>query len=632
MTSSRTLLSALLILAAPALAENTSKWKVLPPRGERTQLPDRFGDAESTVSPGDDWPQDNQFRWMHWETEIPAAIESNGKKQSVAGKPVGLQFNCGDGGEVYVNGELHSRYDNDHPALVLVAEKARPGTPVHFAAQVYGRVQGGDKFDEATWTLIDPQRALEPVRITVDGGKATGQVPDGLIGLSQGGGLADYEDDTAAKLVEGGFRWFRMDNILTNVLKKNDAGDFVYDWSDFDRRLDFIVKKMRADPILAVSYMPIVLDAVDNHDRQSAPNDYGVWEDMCYRAASRAVERGVRVPYWEVWNEVNTGWLKPGPQDTGKEVFRKIYQQAVGREDVDLETVRRFEAYCKLYEATVRGVKRADGDAKIGGPALASGPFEQSEYGYCANGRGFARGLMIWCMHRGLPLDFVSWHEYFHPADVIAKQADTFRAYLEDFPRLKKTVGSYMLTEWNEAWWINRPQDHELGAAYCADCVVRAFVPHGIDRPCFFYVKQGDMNFRGDWSLLMAGNTPKASYNMAKIFNSLSGRYLELDGADDDVCGLAAWDASKGRLAIALVNFRYRHALERDVQLKVTSLPRELRDGTYREYTIDATHSNVWHDVKRAELEQTGSGSIPNKDFDLHMKANSIVLIELSGK
>ena len=26
---------------------------------------------------------------------------------------------CGDGGEVYVAGELQSRYDNDHPALVL---------------------------------------------------------------------------------------------------------------------------------------------------------------------------------------------------------------------------------------------------------------------------------------------------------------------------------------------------------------------------------------------------------------------------------------------------------------------------------------------------------------------------------
>ena len=45
-------------------------------------------------------------------------------------------------------------------------------------------------------------------------------MPDGLIGLSQGGGMSDYEDATAAKIKEGGFKWFRMDNVLTGALKK----------------------------------------------------------------------------------------------------------------------------------------------------------------------------------------------------------------------------------------------------------------------------------------------------------------------------------------------------------------------------------------------------------------------------
>ena len=75
--------------------------------------------------------------------------------------------------------------------------------------------------------------------------------------------------------------------------------------------------------------------------------------------------------FWEVWNEVNTGWLKPGPQDTGAEPFAKLYKKAVGSESIDQEAVRRFEAYCKLYRATASGVRRADPDAKIGGPALA---------------------------------------------------------------------------------------------------------------------------------------------------------------------------------------------------------------------------------------------------------------------
>ncbi|HPZ99037.1 MAG TPA: hypothetical protein PLT93_12935, partial [Phycisphaerae bacterium] len=112
-----------LLVAAPAMAE----WKVLPPTGERSGLPQSIpGDAQ-TIRPGDSWPQDNQFRWLIGELKIPAEIDN----QSTAGKPVGIRINCGDGGEVFLNGRFQSRYDNDHPALVLVAEKAVPGTPVH---------------------------------------------------------------------------------------------------------------------------------------------------------------------------------------------------------------------------------------------------------------------------------------------------------------------------------------------------------------------------------------------------------------------------------------------------------------------------------------------------------------------
>jgi len=248
--------------------------------------------------------------------------------------------------------------------------------------------------------------------------------------------MADYEDATAAKLKEGGFKWFRTDNVLTNSLKKDEQGKFVYDWGDFDKRVDFIYKT-GADPILAASYMPQVIDAVPNNDRQSAPRDYAIWEKLCYEAARHSLERGKRVPYWEVWNESNTGWIKPGPQDLGAEEFRQLYREALGKDESDPDIVRRFEAYGKLYRATARGVLRADPQAKIGGPALASGPFENSERGHCQHGKGFARGLMLWCMRENLPLDFVSWHEYFQSADVIAAEADAFRGYLRAFPRLE---------------------------------------------------------------------------------------------------------------------------------------------------------------------------------------------------
>jgi hypothetical protein len=615
-----------------------ANWQVVVAGDQRQTRPPRKLSNATAIKPGDRWPGDNKFRWLVGELEIPATIG----KASATGQVVGLQISVGDGGEVWMNNELQCRFDNDHPSLVVVSTNAVPGAKVRIEVQVYGKVQGGDRFDQANWVIIDAKRALQPLVVNVDPTRELGPVPNGLVGLSQGGGVSDYEDATADKLKQGGFKWFRMDNVFTGALKKNkETGELTNDWRDFDKRLDFI-RRIGAEAIMCVSYMPQVLDAVPNHERQSAPRDYAAWEELCFQAARRAIERGVRVPFWEVWNEVNTGWLKPGPDDTGAPEFKKLYEQAMGAEQTNVTTIRRFEAYCKLYRATARGVLRADPAAKIGGPALASGPMERSkECGHCANGQGFAKGLMLWCAQEKLPLDFVSWHEYFQPPEKIVKEAEAFRSYLKEFPDLQQRVRSFMITEWNEAWWPDRPQDHEVGAAWCANSITRAFIPARIDRPCFFYVKQGDMNFRGDYSLLMQGNTPKASYNVCRIFNGLSGNWIWIGGTnaatgsfDGDISGVAAWDAQRARLSIVLVNFRDRYALRRHVRLQIPGLPRPLHAARWQEWTVDATHGNVWHDRAQAELAQSDSGTVKNGTlaWERSLAPNSVTWIEISGR
>ena len=84
------------------------------------------------------------------------------------------------------------------------------------------------------------------------------------------------------------------------------------------------------------------------------------------------------------------------------------------------------------------------------------------------------RGLILYCARENLPLDFVSWHEYFQEASMIAEEARAFRGYLADQPRLAKSVRSFMITEWNEAWWADRPHDHELARPGAQDGIVRA--------------------------------------------------------------------------------------------------------------------------------------------------------------
>ncbi len=612
------------VLALPVVA--AAEWKLLPETDQRTAWPDAVPADAKLIQPGKDAAIGTKFRWAIGELTIPESIDGTPTR----GRTIAMKINGGDGGEVHVDEKLMARFDNDHPALVVLADRAEPGSSVRVGVQFYAKVQGGETFDEAQWVLVDDERSRGRLKLTVHGDREGETVPNGIVGLSQGGGVSDYDDATAAKLREGGFKWFRMDNVFTPVVRKGDDGKLAYDWSDLDRRVDFLAK-IGADAIIAASYMPIPFDAVENHDRQSAPKDYALWEDLCYRAAKRCLDRGRRVPFWEVWNEVNTGWLKPGPEDKGDETYRKIYNEARGEAQFEEEVIRRFEAYCKLYRATVQGVRRADPKAKFGGPALASGPFENQQRGHCFHGKGFARGLMSYCVKENLPLDFVSWHEYFQPVNVFAEEADAFRGYLRDYPEVEKTVESLMITEWNEAWWADRPMDHEIGAAWCADCVTRAFIPKKIDRPCLFYVKQNDTNFRGDFSILMRDNVPKATFNAMKMFNGLSGRWLGVDGGDDDVSAAAAWDAERGRLAVILVNFRDRYALRRHVRIAINPLPAELRGGTWREWLVDATHSNVWHDRDRAELEPVARGDIAETTLSLDrtLMPNSVTMIEV---
>jgi hypothetical protein len=604
-------------------------WVVLPPDDQRRPLPKDVPADAKEIKPGDPWPNDNKYRWVIGTLDIPEQIE----KRPTRGQPIGMHFDCGDGGEIWVDGALQSRYDNDHPSLVYISDAAEPGKKVQIAVLVYAKVQGGDRFGRADWAIIDPARARDRLKITVDAAALGENVPNGLVGLSQGGGMADYNDDTAKKLREGGFKWFRMDNVLTSSVKKGDDGKLVYDFSEMDKRVDFM-HAIGAEPILAASYMPQVFDAVPNGERQSAPQDYAAWEELLARASKHCVERGKPVTYWEVWNETNAGWLKPGPNDTGGEQFVALWKEATGKQptDGDKDVIRRLEAYCKLYRATARGVLRGNPKAKIGGPALASGPFDQGESGPGVHGRTFAKGLMLYCEREKLPLDFLSWHEYFQPSDVIAAQARRFREFASQVPSLRDRNLPLMITEWNQAWWTDRPHDHEVGAAWCADGIIRAFIAERIQYPCLFYAKQGDNDFRGDFSILMGGNKPKATYNAAKVFNGLSGKWAKVAGTDGEISCVAAYDEARKTLRVIAVNFQPRYGMRRHAQLRVSGLPQALRGGTWKEWIIDVTHSNAWHNPDKAELEQAGGGKTDDSgtvQFERTLAPNSVTVFDI---
>ena len=92
------LLCAAILLAATLAAP--AQWRVLSPSDQRqTQPPQNYAEGQE-VKLGEVCPEDQKFRWLVAELEIPATINA----EATAGKVVGVQMSCGDGGEVYVNG------------------------------------------------------------------------------------------------------------------------------------------------------------------------------------------------------------------------------------------------------------------------------------------------------------------------------------------------------------------------------------------------------------------------------------------------------------------------------------------------------------------------------------------------
>ena len=87
------------LIFAAALSQTTfAQWQIVSEHDGRQSLPGTFPSQGRQIKIGDEWPHDQRFRWLIAELEIPETLAG----KPTAGKAVGLQFNCGDGGEIYV--------------------------------------------------------------------------------------------------------------------------------------------------------------------------------------------------------------------------------------------------------------------------------------------------------------------------------------------------------------------------------------------------------------------------------------------------------------------------------------------------------------------------------------------------
>ena len=185
----------------------------------------------------------------------------------------------------------------------------------------------------------------------------------------------------------------------TNVYTEDASGKPVYDFKILDGIFD-AYKTAGVRPMVELGFMPkdLAADLPDRHEpyqvhypqstisgkSNNPPKDYKKWGELTRVVTAHLVERYGRDEvlkwYFEVWNEPDIDYWHSTP-----------------------------EAYWKLYDYAVAGVKAALPGARVGGPATTSPGHEKANLflrnflEHVNSGRSAATGGPV-------PIDFISFH------------------------------------------------------------------------------------------------------------------------------------------------------------------------------------------------------------------------------
>jgi hypothetical protein len=247
----------------------------------------------------------------------------------------------------------------------------------------------------------------------------------------------------------------------------------------------------------------------------------------------------------------------------------------------------RPESYVRYYRHTAAAILRADPDARIGGPAVASvrSPILPA--------------LLDACQQEKLPLDFISWHIYSSSPGQIRGTIDYARGLLKRHASLKPET---MLDEWNMDLG-NPPSDPRFQPCYVAETIWQ-MKEAGLDWSCYYHIRDYHVRyeqfqpffsphgaaFMTRWwnrmpqfdGLFDFQDRVRPSYFAFKLLSRLSGQRLRVVSSDPAVHGFATHDEKYQIDNLLLWNFSASPA---SVELAIERLP---KDVLVRQLTLDA--------------------------------------------
>lgn len=349
----------------------------------------------------------------------------------------------------------------------------------------------------------------------------------------------------------------RIYTMFEDIVYLDEDGGLQFDFRVSDLRLDYMLEKGYS-LLLAYAGMPDCI-ASSNANKTSVsknktrykgkmfntspPRDAALWEEICYEYTRHNVERyGIdRVSQWycQCFNEPDIPWFF-------------LSELPV------TEIQARVEAYCKMYAAFERGIRRVSDRIPIGGPALA-------------NKHAFLGGWLDYVKENQLKLDFISVHNYgTTPSQLLREDRITVANNLEKHMAYLETIREHgfenvplIVDEWGMAsggfqnieecpGLIRR--ETEVFSAYFVK-LVHAFIhmEHQIQGLYLCLSGQHEMveDFTGFRNFFTLNFIAKPIYNAYVLASKLGGKLLAMEGEDKNICAIPTKNES-GAYAVLL--------------------------------------------------------------------------------
>jgi len=334
-----------------------------------------------------------------------------------------------------------------------------------------------------------------------------------------------------------------------------------YHFTTLDRSVETI-RKAGAEPLMCICFKPRVLFPQVNQDVVE-PNDYEEWERLIHALVKHYRDAGAGIRYWEVANEPDIG-------ESGGCPYR--FQPG---------------SYARYYQRTVAAIRRADPDARVGGPALA---YVRSP---------ILPALLDHCEKEKVPLDFVSWHIYSSDPTQVRGTIDCAKDLLKKHPGLKAEM---FIDEWNMDL-MNPPLDRRFQPCYVLETIWQ-MKDAGLDGSCYYHIRdwhvqperfapfmspQGTAFMTKWWNrmpqfdgLFDFQDNVRPAYFAFKLLSRLTGERLRLVSTGAMVHGFATHDEAFQVLSLLVWNFSDAPA---EVEMTVNGLPKNMR---VRHIVLDA--------------------------------------------